>query len=66
MLRAFSLLGFGGGFLIISPKLRDGLVREFTQAMGSLNDYSPYSYIGLALAILGGLMLSLYRSSAPR
>lgn len=66
MLRMFSLLGLGSGFLMISPKLRDGLLQQFTQGLASLDEYSPYSYVALALVILGGLMLSLIRSSAPR
>jgi hypothetical protein len=66
MIRAFSLLGLGGGFLAISPALRNTLMQGFTQGMGFLSDYSPYSYIGLVVAIFGLMMLSLCRSSAPR
>ena len=41
-------------------------MQGFTQGVGFLSDYSPYSYIGLAVAVLGLLMLSFCRSSAPR
>jgi hypothetical protein len=36
------------------------------QAVAGLDKYSPYSYIALALALLGGLMVAFAKSSAPR
>ena len=66
MLRAFSLLGMTGGFLIISPGLRETILTGFAQAAAGLDRYSPYSYIIVAIALLGGLMIAFARSSAPR
>jgi hypothetical protein len=66
MLRAFSLLGMTGGFLVISPGLRETLLSALVQAVAGLDKYSPYSYIALALALLGGLMVAFAKSSAPR
>ena len=66
MLRAFSLLGMTGGFLVISPGLRGTLLAAFAQAAAGLDKYSPYSYIAVAVALLGGLMMAFSRTSAPR
>ncbi len=66
MLRAFSLLGMTSGFLMISPGLRGTLLNGLAQAAAELDKYSPYSYIGVALALLGGLMAAFSRASAPR
>ena len=66
MLRACSLLGMTSGFLIISPGLRGSLLNGFAQAAAELDKYSPYSYFGVALALLGGLMAAFYKASAPR
>jgi hypothetical protein len=54
------------GFLIISPGLRGSLLNGFAQAAAELDKYSPYSYFGVALALLGGLMAAFYKASAPR
>jgi hypothetical protein len=65
VLRTVSLLGLTGGFLLISPTLRlgvnDGLARFLTE----LDKYSPYSYVGVGLALIGLFMVSMVRSSAP-
>ena len=66
MTRLLGVLGFGGGFLIISPKLRECLTDNLSLGMSSLDRYQPYSYIGLGLALLGAAMLYLYRCSLPR
>ncbi|MGA2268162.1 MAG: hypothetical protein ABSH44_06790 [Bryobacteraceae bacterium] len=66
MIRAFSLLGMTSGFLIISPYLRESVLNGFAQVAAGLDKYSPYSYVGVALALLGGLVAALYRASAPR
>ena len=66
MLRACSLLGLAGGFLIISPALRETLLTGIAQAAAGLDKYSPYSYAGVALALLGGLMVVFWKGSAAR
>jgi uncharacterized membrane protein YdcZ (DUF606 family) len=55
-----------GVFLIISPGLRGTLLDGFTQAAVGLDKYSPYSYIGVALALVGGLMTAFAKGSAAR
>jgi len=66
MLRACSLLGMASGFLVISPGLRGTVMNAFALAAAELDKYSPYSYAGVAVALLGGLMLAFYTASAPR
>ena len=66
MLRACALLGMAGGFLIISPGLRGTLMGGLAQAAAQLDLYSPYSYAGVALALLGGLMVVFWKGSAAR
>jgi hypothetical protein len=51
MLRAISLLGMAGGFLLISPSLRGSVLSGLGQATLEMSKYSPYSYIVLALAL---------------
>ncbi|MGA2117552.1 MAG: hypothetical protein ABSH56_22675 [Bryobacteraceae bacterium] len=66
MIRAFGILGLGGSFLAISPKLRDDLFSGVHKLTGTLNEYSPYSYIAVALCLFGLITLSLYRSTGLR
>jgi hypothetical protein len=66
MVRACSLVGLASGFLIISPGLRGSLLNGFAQAAAGLDKYSPYSYFGVALVLLGGLMAAFAKGSAPR
>jgi hypothetical protein len=66
MLRACSLLGLAAGFLIISPALRETLLTGVAQAAAGLDKYSPYSYAGVALALLGGLVAAFSKGTAPR
>jgi len=66
MLRAFSLLGMTSGFLIISPGLRGTILDGIATVAAEMDKYSPYSYIAVALALLGGLMAAFSSASAPR
>ena len=66
MLRACSLLGMTVLFLVISPGLRGTVLNGIAQAVAGLDKYSPYSYAGLGLVLLGALMLTFYKSSVPR
>ena len=54
------------GFLIISPGLRGTLLNAFAQAAEALDKYSPYSYAGVALTLLGGLLAAFSKGTAPR
>lgn len=62
MARFISVLGMGGGFLMISPRLREGLGHILDIVTGSMNDYSPFSYIGAAIGIFCLLTLSMHKS----
>ncbi len=62
MVRAISIFGMGGGFLMVSPKLRDGILHGFSVTAGALNEYTPYSYIVVAIGIFALLTMSLHRS----
>lgn len=66
MARALSLFGFTGGFLMISPQLRQTLLQSAWTSAGFVQNYSPYSYIGIALVVLGGVALMLASGSAAR
>jgi hypothetical protein len=66
MVRVLSLMAMTGGFLAISPHLRDSLLGGYTQAGATMDQNSPYSYIALGLAVVGALMVFLYKSSQPR
>ena len=66
MLRACSLLGMASGFLVISPGLRGTVTDGLTLAAAGLDKYSPYSYAGVAFALLGGLILAFLKGSAAR
>jgi len=66
MTRALGLFGFTGGFLVISPQLRQTLVDGAMSSLGIVQQYSPYSYIAAILAVLGGVSLVLVSGSAPR
>ena len=63
MIRAISLLSFGGGFLMISPNLRTLMLGQLVTAIGGLDKYSPWSYIGCAVAGLVFATVVLIRGS---
>ena len=56
----------GGSFLALSPKLRSDVFEGIGLLRGKLNQYSPYSYIVLALCLFGFITASLYRSTGIR
>ena len=66
MLRACSLLGMASGFLVISPGLRGTVLNGIAQTAAGLEKYSPYSYAGVGLALVGCLILTFYKASVPR
>jgi hypothetical protein len=66
IVRILSLSGLAGGFLLISPTLREDLTYYLGAFVGDLDKYSPYSYVALGFVVIGIFMLSLVRSSAPR
>ncbi len=66
MTRLIGLFGLAGIFLFISPNLREDLGTGFDSAVKGLDQYSPFSYVGVGLALLLLVMIYLHRSAAPR
>ncbi len=62
MIRAIGIFGFAGGFVLLSPALRDALGQAALQSTAYLNAHSPYSYIGVVAAAFG-IMALLARSA---
>ena len=57
------MIGLGGGFLMISPKLRGDVAQAVGLGLTTLDAYSPWSYMGAALFILAVFVISCYRGS---
>jgi hypothetical protein len=66
MLRAFSLFGFGGLFLLISPNLRGTITSGLESLTHQMALYSPWSYVGGVILVLMVFMFSMYRGAQPR
>ena len=66
MARALGLFGFTGGFLFISPALRQTLMDVTNASIGLVQHYSPYSYAGLVVVAFGGVTLTLVSGSSVR
>lgn len=62
MARFISVVGMSCGFLMISPKLREGFGQVIGIVASSMNEYSPVSYIGAAIGIFCLLTLSMHKS----
>jgi len=66
MARALGLCGMTGGFLMISPNLRQTLIDLTNNGLAMVQQYSPYSYIGVVLVVFGGVSITLITGSNPR
>ena len=66
LMRGFSLCGLGGGFLMISPKLRQDVTQAFGSVAHHMELYAPYSYIGGVAVLFLALAVSLYRGAQAR
>ena len=66
MARALAWFAMAGGFLAISPKLRDTIMTGFAHANAGLELYSPYSYIGVAVGVLTLAVVFFSRSGAHK
>jgi len=53
-------------FLAISPKLRESLADGFSFASSGMDQYSPFSYIGLGIGLIAVFIMFLSRGSSPR
>ena len=59
MLRLLGMFGFTGGFLMISPALRQ-TVLEWANAVALFaQQHSPYSYAGVAILVFGAMTITL-------
>ena len=66
MVRACALLSLAVGFLMISPKLRLTAWDGVTIFVNHLEQYSPYSYVALAIAFIICFMFMLKSTAAPK
>ncbi len=66
MVRLASLCGMTGGFLMISPSLRGNVIKGYSDLVQTLNDSSPWSYLGIGLGIFILLTIELYRHAIPK
>jgi len=55
-----------GGFLAISPGLRQGALQSGLQMGSYLDSHSPYSYAVVAAAIVGTMILLARSAGAAR
>jgi hypothetical protein len=62
----FGLFGLGGGFLIISPELRDSVMDVGARGQQLLQANQPYSYVGVGAVVVVALGIYMYRCSQPR
>ena len=65
MTRAIGIIVMAGGFLAISPNLRQGAFRTALRTESFLDSHSPYSYLVVTAVIVGTAIL-LARSVAEK
>jgi uncharacterized BrkB/YihY/UPF0761 family membrane protein len=66
MLRVLGTFGLGIIFVAISPALRVSLASDAEKLQQTIVNYSPWSYLGIALGIIALLLVGLYRAAKPR
>jgi len=66
MFRALGMFGLGIVFLVISDSLRASVMNGLDSLSKAIQVYSPFSYVGIGLGILAGLMFGLYKAAQPR
>jgi hypothetical protein len=66
MARALGVFGFTGGFLMISPNLRQIVLDGFGSSLNLVQNYSPFSYVGIVVVVFGLVSLTLVTGSRPR
>jgi hypothetical protein len=62
----FGPFGMGGGFLLISPPLRENLWNAVGRGEQVMHSYQPFSYIAAAVLGIVALGSYMYRCSQPR
>jgi len=66
MFRALGICGLGILFLTISESLRETVMNGIDSLGKTIQVYSPFSYIVIGFAVLGGMMICLYKAAQPR
>ncbi|PWU02664.1 MAG: hypothetical protein C5B51_20395 [Terriglobia bacterium] len=66
MTRILGLFGFTGGFLIISPSLRQTVLDACYGAAAFAEQHSPYSYVGAVILVFGGVTMTLMSGQNSR
>jgi hypothetical protein len=66
MTRFLALFGFGGGFLALSPNLREQALASVDRQIAMMHQYSPYSWVGLAVVGVVSAVIYMRRCSALR
>jgi hypothetical protein len=66
MWRAFSIFGFGGLFLAISPKLRGQVWDTLGGGVSAMEFYAPYSYVAFVLLLLVTMLVAFSRGAQAR
>ena len=62
----FGLVGMGGGFLLISPGLRESLSDVITKCQTLMSMHEPYSGLGVGGSLVLALGFYMYRCAQPR
>jgi hypothetical protein len=65
MVRLLGMFGFTGGFLVISPEMRQTVWKGLHLADTFLQAHSPYSYLGVVLLVFGGVTMTLVTGQKP-
>ncbi len=66
MIRATALIAMAGGFLFISPSLRQTVAEAGLGSLAFLNDHGPYSYFAAGALALGALFFAARSALSPR
>jgi hypothetical protein len=61
----FGLVGMGGGFLLISPSLRESLWSAVGRGQQVMQTYQPFSYVVAGVLGIVALGAYMYRCSQP-
>jgi hypothetical protein len=66
MFRFLGMFGMGGGFLLISPKLRTAVQLGLDSGITYMSLNAPWSYCGAVALGLVFVGVTLYRGAQPR
>jgi hypothetical protein len=66
MFRVLGISGLAILFLVISGSLRQTVLDAIDSLGKTIEVYSPFSYIVIGFAVLGGMMICLYKAAQPR